>query len=1107
MGKNRSKSSTVTVTGGLAGLAVAKDFFAGRDKARLAKVSEPVAGEPIAKTVVEEPEAPSLVGLAIESFKRDAGRRYKLGAEILDGIKARLVADEASKDDLLALQDLQGRIKEWLNGITPEMMAREDEYRAELNKIEEIEQGISSLTGQLERAREAYLAEQQPAVELTPVEQYGEMLKLIAADEDALVADDSLWATAKDGSPLSETVRLKALDDVVEGRAKLNQLMSKASDEGRRRLRLEAERLSGIYKRAEALRAEVETAREEESAQQKERERLRGLELAAKMAPAPAETKPRPEIQQLLDKIFAANTAARSKDVERAEDLRAAVVESELPVAPSSETESTALVLLSATRAESADRDRARVLKLRELASEIASETLASTPEVLSAEAAPDLAGAEAELTALEAAFAERNYADASMKLEDVILTLELEAARLDGLRKTVAFAELKPQLSRLGDAKKRYRNLKRRLPALEKVELVSTPVVVAPAPEVVAVETYVPGKRPRRSLIARSRAKLAAAAATAAVVPVPVEAALAPVAEAAPVVAAAPEVKAITPPIELEMTETGEAAIEAGERTEAAPVPVVEPRVSPPLTEARIEPFEPRLEDARAPENATMTFGQKVRHVWDYIRTGWDRVKREEILGELAPHELNPDLQVGNVERKLQATAGVLAGLSSSLGLAFLPDVTRWITQNRAAAPERDALKAAIAEAAQSRKDLFALDQEAGDDFDKRRAEFTTEHQNRKADIIKQIQESRRLTLEHKQRLLRSLDDIVENFEVAATKMEGAFQAEVAAAVNQAIDQSQADAHRLLDTHLASKISGGKVFREGVNSALMAGSIAAFFTGAGSVFAGLHFVRGPAYSVQAICERHKQSSKDFAMGKREDYASVATTIQEGFADWSGKMFGKNRHIKDRRQALATLFRSSGLGVTSLVAGSVAAVDQITDIDFDKIIAHAADQVKDYASEVYADIVAGSPAGSAATDMTALPHVPARVEGIRHAPEVAVPDSGIFRGEIPVGSRVLGDGKREGMIQILNRVIKTDPEKYGFSGDGEVGADLYAKRLATRIVENDGQMRRWLTEKAVNHLNLFPEMVDGKWHMAAVVDGKKLSLQDLATQGYTSNAP
>lgn len=1096
MGNNRSKSQTVRVSGGLSGLAFAPAFFARRDEARRLKSTEPVAGEPIAQTVIEKPEAPSLVDLAIESFKRDAGRRYKLGAEILDDIKTRLVADEADKYDLLALQDLQARIKEWLNGITPEMMAREEEYRAELTKIEEIEQGIGSLMGQLERAREAYLAEHQPTVALTAVERYGEIIQSIADDEDALVADNTLWATAKDGSPLSEAVRLKALDGVVEGRAKLNQLMSKASDYGRSRLRSEAQRLAGVYKESEALREQVEAARAAEAVQQTEQARVRALELAAKMAPLPTEAKRPPEIQQLLNKIFDANTVARSKDLERAGDLKSVVVEAELPVAPSSETESTALVLLSATRAESADRDRARVLKLRELASEIAAETLASSPEVLSAEAAPDMAGAESLLSELEASFAERNFTDASMKLEDVILTLELEAARLDGLRKTVAFAELKPQLARLSDAKKRYRNLKRRLPALEKLEAVSAPEVAAPVPEVIPIETYVPGRRPRRSLIARSRAKLAAA--TAAAVVAPEEAVIVPAVEVAPVLVAAAEVRATTPPIELEMSETGEVVAEAGEKIETVPVPAVEPRVLPPLTEARIEPAEPRLEQ---------TFGQKVRHVWDYIRTGWDRVKREEILGELAPHELNPDTEVGRAEKDLQLAAGVLAGLSSSLGLAFIPDATRWITQNRAAAPEREALKAAIAEAAQSRKDLFGLDQDRADDFEIRRAEFTAEHKNRRADIMKQIQDSRRLTPENKQKLLRSLDDIMENFEEAASKLEGSFQLEATAAVTRAVDQAQSDAYRLLDTHLASKISGGKVFREGVNSALMASSVAAFFTGAGSVFAGLHFVRGPAYSVQAICERHKQSSKDFAMGNREDYASVAATIQEGFADWSGKMFGKNRRIKDRRQALATLFRSSGLGVTSLVAGSVAAVDQITDIDFDKIIAHAADQVRDYASEVYADIVAGSPAGSVTADMSNLPNVPARVEAIRHAPEIAVPETGLFRGEVPVGSRVSGDGSHEGMIQILNRVIKSDPEKYGFSGESDVSADLYAKRLATRIVENEGQMRRWLTEKAVNHLNLFPEMVDGKWHLTVLADGRKISLEDLAARGYTSSAP
>ena len=321
----------------------------------------------------------------------------------------------------------------------------------------------------------------------------------------------------------------------------------------------------------------------------------------------------------------------------------------------------------------------------------------------------------------------------------------------------------------------------------------------------------------------------------------------------------------------------------------------------------------------------------------------------------------------------------------------------------------------------------------------------------------------------------------------MAATKLEGTYLDEASAAVAAAVQESEANAYRILDAKLTSKISGGKVFREGVNSAVLAGTVAAFFTGAGSVFAGLHFMRGPAYGVQAICERYKKADEKFAFGERETHSNVVTIIKEGFTEWAGKLLGKNSHIKDRRQALATFARFTGLGVTSMLGGGAWTLEAATGLDLDGALEQALEKVKEYAGEVNEDVVAGSPVIQEPASGSA-----------------ELPEAHVFKGEIPLGSRVkAGDG----ITYVLARVIKAHPERYGFDGDADYGAELHAKRVANMIAENAGQMRRWLTEKAVDKVNLFPEMVDGKWQLAALVDGKKMSMQDLADNGYTSTSP
>ncbi len=481
--------------------------------------------------------------------------------------------------------------------------------------------------------------------------------------------------------------------------------------------------------------------------------------------------------------------------------------------------------------------------------------------------------------------------------------------------------------------------------------------------------------------------------------------------------------------------------------------------------------------------------FVKRVSQSWsnalDYIRNGWRRVYREEVLGELAPYELESAVEVGHVEAKVQAAAGIAGGLASGLGVAFIPDITRWATQTLAAKADREVINQAIREAVRARSELLDAQVEPSSidalDF----ADRVLEHRERQQHLIDQVQANRRLTPSQKELLLSKLQLVLEDFEHNGAGVQAAYDQEVAASLDAALTEAQATAERLVNTHLISKVSGGKVMREAVNTAAVLGSGAAIMSGAATVFAGLHLARGPAYSLQSIVERYTQASQEQARGERKSEVTVLKVVKEGFADWWKKLSGEQQSYRDRRQALGTLVRSLGLGGATLAAGGELLSEAMENTDLDKVLERGLARAKNTVSEVYQQWFGEDELGV----------VPDLDEGR------------VFKGEIPVGSRVLGGSEHEGITYVLKRVIQNNPEAYGYDGDSDLSADIFAKRLAVRIAEGDGQMRRWLTSKAIDKLNLFPEFINGEWHLAAVVDGRKLTLEDLAEQGFTSAMP
>ncbi len=466
-----------------------------------------------------------------------------------------------------------------------------------------------------------------------------------------------------------------------------------------------------------------------------------------------------------------------------------------------------------------------------------------------------------------------------------------------------------------------------------------------------------------------------------------------------------------------------------------------------------------------------------------DYIRNGWSRVYKEEILGELSPRELEGRLEAGKSEKLLQVTAGVAGGLASTWGAALVPDLLRWSTQSVAAHLDSKDFQRVILEAVRARQDVYGVRNPVTGNLLEVRLENLRERQQ---NLLAEIKNLRRLTPELKTLLAQKLETVLSNFGSHGSDVEAEYAERFKEAMDKAVAEA-AEAKVMLDAHLISKVSGGKVMREAVNSSLVVASATAAASGAGVALAGLHLARGSAYSLQAVVERYRLAKQAEARGERKSEVTVAKVIKEGFTELWQKIHPSSS-IRDKRQAIGTLIRYAGLGGTAVAAGGDMLRQGAEMLDVDELLERALANVKTYAAQVHDKWF-----GVATPDQVDLPEAP--TSGVR------------FQGEIPVGSRVMGGGQREGITYVLKRVIQNNPEAYGFDSDSDLSAELFAKRLAVQIAQNEGQMRRWLTSEAADKLNLFPEFVDGEWHMSAVVDGHKLSMAELEAEGFTSAAP
>ncbi len=1018
MAKHGRKDPGIKVKGGLAGLDEAMEMFGSRSAPPPKEVKQPskplkngqptrpkLASEPKVDTAAPEPS--QLERARIEAFKLTIERGYAKHARLLDEIKARLVSDQAGRQDLAQLYDLQERTQALLSDLSAVPLALQAEFRSHLESVHEIQAGIEALTAKLEKARDEYV---EPSLD----ERLDQVVQRLAAESRDFYSQDLFWKNQPD-----QNVRFGQLAAwVMAGeRPTTQELATQLTPLGQKTFLDTAVSLRALEAIRVALAEEMRVLDDQADEQADELKRFEAETTPAGVLAAVAEAEARDRDRQrelAREQVVAgvAMFATAAADALKRESDRALERQPALAPVPSDDWS------MRRPAAEVGDGVEDEPTTEETLLPVAAHEDglIPHADDIESSEPPISLVDVETTFAQAEALLAGDQLDLESLQVmrERVAHTqTELDVADRQTQAQLTSQAITKEFRARFKAAVSRHRN--------ERVSLLrrfDRQIKLHP-PELTEADSVTPD------------------------------------------LAADVAIDQAAELIELTNDATADTADDDDE-------PISTNKIIP-VGQADVAPLSLRVAPSRVPvlirpPSLLGRMSQTLSNAVGYIRDGWQRVYREEVLGELAPHELDRSLEVSKTETRLQTVAGVAAGVASTLGVAIIPDLTRWVTQNVAADQDRAVLDEAIGRALKARGAVIngrRVGTEHATDLQPVMLERLEARQN---ELLMKVDQSRRLTPAQKSVLKAKLQAVIDNF----TTHESSERA-----------QASQDIDALLDTHLVSKISGGKVLKEGVNFGLA--------VGAATGLAGLNLLRGPAYGVHALYERVRQARKEKAPGEQAD-ASVTTLIKEGFTGWWSKLTDAKSLIKDRRQAMGTLVRTLGLGGLT-VSGAGAVFDSLTEeFGVNELLEKTLSDAQAYLSELYTRYVS-------ADEFVSLP-VP-----IEHV------IGQTFYGEIPVGSRVLGGGQHEGMTQILKRVIEAHPEAYGFEGDSDVGVELFAKRLAVKIADTDGQMRRWLTDQATDKLNLFPELVDGEWHMAAVVDGHKLSMQELADAGYTSQAP
>lgn len=1140
------------------------------------------------------------VAVQIVEFQKLVENGYGAKEAILNDIDQRLKDDLADKSDLERLADLQTKTDSLMASLSPEMLARQHEFIPQLEAEQEIQARIVALLSRLRLAKTAHAADRLIEASATVVDreritrQVDEIERLVDDGTGELCAQDKLWlfdVTVDYRRRLTQTFINR---DVTYGQFELaEEIEEQLTNAGKqeffpraRALRQLADRQRKLLKLAiptpepkveppevierapivepmpEVVTSTALVLLKPTQANSDVKDVARRAALFAEAANVVHEVQT-PSLPPLPN--FYTGDAKRAQAMARlglSESLMSPVsAEDDPDLTADSDTEN-ALAHLTDETAKADERTANRKAWFTTLleSAQANPETVTPPVEVLSAEAQVDMAGVESLLTELEQAFAVRNYVGAVEKFDDVALDLKLESERLEKLRPTMAFTELKPQLALVAKARKQLNNLKRRLPEpepeLEEAEPEFEDTVTATskpqrrlhdiavarrarklqrnpstsvengAPKSGEVESETEetpaisqAKLERYTKLAEIRASLQSVqsalksgstdvgtmndALIAAGVGLEAlfnrvkkgrEQGKKVVAFEAEVMNSLRELHELERQVEAATAKLTRADVEEAEAPQAVPVPV---------EKAVIDPLAQEVEEVKTePKGVFAKARQRVGNALDYIWHGWDRVKREELQGELSPVELGDQTPTSTQEKVLRVSAGFLGGLASTVGFAIVPDLGRFILQGKFTEAEKLELKTVIE--ATFKEGAHTTGPETEIEGVNRKL---AERKVRSEAMVERIGKSKYLTPEAKTALLDRLNTAMSGYTSGAEGLTATLRQEI-------VD--------ILETHITPKISKGKLARETLNTSIVMGSVGTAFLGAAPFFVGLHVIRGPAYGVQSIIERRQKARREKARGERID-AGVMTVLKESFSETFDQLLRRSNKSEfaksmDQGRAVATLTRVLGFSATGAMAYvggelAVEAAEAAKAMGVDKLLHRAMEHVEARVSDIHEALFGVNGVEGVEGVSKSVPEVGEVVDtGVEAPTDVGVREvdvgGEVYLDTVPENSLVLGGSKYEGISHVLRRVIleqiKADPKAYEYKGHDDLSAFLHAKRLATMLVKNEDQLHNWLTEKAIGRVSMFPTMgEDGKWQITAVVDGKyKMSMKELAARGF-----
>ncbi len=494
--------------------------------------------------------------------------------------------------------------------------------------------------------------------------------------------------------------------------------------------------------------------------------------------------------------------------------------------------------------------------------------------------------------------------------------------------------------------------------------------------------------------------------------------------------------------------------------KAHTTPKPIIrEPRTTP-IAQEKTTPktqeeswFSKGLESTKKGLDYVLSFGKNKTS--EFLAT--------QFMGELSPVERG-ERQLTKIEAATRM-AGALASAAGTMYGVMLPvDAARYLSQRHFTRQERESIQSALEAAA---KERVASPDQVGT----------------QATLLQErILSSKYLTPDKRAELLKKCQAVINNYSTESKKIDQEFAKE---------------AGELLGEAIQTRISGAKVMKESVNTALM--------------LSGLNVLRGGAYGAIALADRWSTFTKDNV--KERSYARVKQFVMEGFNEWSSKLAGyKGRTWSERRlnqiEALGTLARAAGLVQVSFANLPGPAVHEQLEKIFFAFEAQSTPEVT--------NVVVPPPVEVITPETVSVPVEISEVTEAGQTGEPEVIQTPELSDEfppvetVPIPPSAIVQ-KEDSISGIIARMIEKNPQAFGYSGGND---ELLEKKFAffkaadavTKLgLFKPGELDTWLTPEAIGHLAIIPEHHGDQLEVtfADSITGERLKVEDLAARGYT----